>query len=339
MRAEKARATGPATEKDAATEMAPMMEMASAATEMAPMMEMASAATATAADDAPQFDNYDEKPYEVDLYRAHGIATGVTGLDAVDDEAVAFYREFGFLVVQDAFTPEEVAGAVDGLLDLIDGKVPGYRGIQYELKAREKLPTLKREEKQDYVRKLIYYVEHDARLKAMETNPKLQSVVSRLLTRPGDATSPKPSLWADQALLKPPLIGREKPWHQDHAFFNLPLGTPVLGAWIALDEAVIENGCMHVIPGTQAGGPVVHFRRRDWQICDSSVELGKIAAVPLRPGGVLFFDGLLHHGTPPSRSARRRRALQFHFIPEGTAKISPEERMAVFGSEGKDVEC
>jgi phytanoyl-CoA hydroxylase len=173
----------------------------------------------------------------------------------------------------------------------------------------------------------------------METKPELRAVVTRLLARPGEAAGPAPSLWADQALLKPPMIGREKPWHQDHAFFNLPLGTPVVGCWIALDEAVIENGCMHVIPGTQAGGPVVHFRRRDWQICDTSVELGKIAAAPLRPGGVLFFDGLLHHGTPPSRSARRRRALQFHFIPEGTVKTSPEERMAVFGSEGKDVEC
>jgi phytanoyl-CoA hydroxylase len=303
-------------------------------------MEMASAMTATtAADDGPQFDNYEAAPFDHDLYRAQSIATGVSGLDAVDDEAIAFYREFGFLVVQDAFTPREVADAVDGLLDLIDGKVAGYRGIQYELKAREKLPTLTREEKQDHVRKLIYYVEHDARLKAMETKPELRAVASRLLARPGEANGPTPSLWADQALLKPPLIGREKPWHQDHAFFNLPMGTPVVGCWIALDEAVIENGCMHVIPGTQAAGPVVHFRRRDWQICDSSVELGKIAAVPLRPGGLLFFDGLLHHGTPPSRSARRRRALQFHFIPEGTVKTSPEERMAVFGSEGKDVEC
>jgi len=308
--------------------------------ETAPAMEMASAMTATApAEDSPQFDNYEAAPYDHDLYRAQSVATGVSGLDAVGDEAIAFYREFGFLVVQDAFAPQEVADAVDGLLDLIDGRVAGYRGIQYELKAREKLPTLTREEKQDYVRKLIYYVEHDARLKAMETKPELQAVVSRLLARPGEAGGPTPSLWADQALLKPPLIGREKPWHQDHAFFNLPMGTPVLGCWIALDEAVIENGCMHIIPGTQAAGPVVHFRRRDWQICDTSVELGKIAAVPLRPGGLLFFDGLLHHGTPPSRSARRRRALQFHFIPEGTAKTSPEERMAVFGSEGKDVEC
>jgi phytanoyl-CoA hydroxylase len=35
--------------------------------------------------------------------------------------------------------------------------------------------------------------------------------------------------------------------------------------------------------------------------------------VPLKPGGVLFFSGLLHHGTPPNTSPLRRRALQFHY--------------------------
>ena len=55
------------------------------------------------------------------------------------------------------------------------------------------------------------------------------------------------------ALLKPPR-GREKPWHQDHAYFNLPLDTPIVGVWIALDEATPENGCMHVIPGSHREG-------------------------------------------------------------------------------------
>ena len=31
------------------------------------------------------------------------------------------------------------------------------------------------------------------------------------------------------ALLKPPGGGREKPWHQDKAYFNLTLDTPVVG--------------------------------------------------------------------------------------------------------------
>ncbi|MEY2907193.1 MAG: hypothetical protein RLZZ408_1664, partial [Verrucomicrobiota bacterium] len=31
--------------------------------------------------------------------------------------------------------------------------------------------------------------------------------------------------------------------------------------------------------------------------------------------------------------------LQYHYIPEGVNKIPTEERLSVFGSEGKDVSC
>ena len=30
---------------------------------------------------------------------------------------------------------------------------------------------------------------------------------------------------------------------------------------------------------------------------------------------------------------------QFHYVPEGTLRIEDEDRMAVFGSEGKNVTC
>ena len=62
-------------------------------------------------------------------------------------------------------------------------------------------------------------------------------------------------------------------------------------------------------------------------------------AVPLRPGGLLLFHGLLHHGTPPSRLPRRRRAVQFHYKPAGVGRISGEEHKAIFGADGKDVSC
>ena len=39
----------------------------------------------------------------------------------------------------------------------------------------------------------------------------------------------------------------------------------------ALDEATTENGCMHIIPGGHME-PIVHFKRRDWQICDEEVD-------------------------------------------------------------------
>jgi phytanoyl-CoA hydroxylase len=84
---------------------------------------------------------------------------------------------------------------------------------------------------------------------------------------------------------------------------------------------------------------VVHFRRRDWQICDASVLLGRVAVAPLQPGGVLLFHSLLHHGTPANASPQRRRALQFVYVPASLGRISAAERLAIFGSEGKDVEC
>lgn len=274
-------------------------------------------------------DGGDEVAY---LYPSDALADGVDGLAAVDGEAVARFHEQGYLVVHNAFTASEVAAALEGLLDLIDGKNPEFRGVQFEARARDILHTLSREEKQDAVRKLQWFVEYDARLKALSSHPALLPVLRRII---GEA----PELSQDMALLKPPLIGREKPWHQDNAFFNLPPETTVVGAWIALDEATPENGCMHVIPGSHREGPVIHFKRRDWQICDTDVQTTRVVAVPLRPGGVLLFHGLLHHGTPPSRSTRRRRALQYHYQPAGAGKISGEEHKAIFGADGKDVTC
>ena len=107
--------------------------------------------------------------------------------------------------------------------------------------------------------------------------------------------------------------------------------------WIALDEATAENGCMHIIPGSHEEGPVVHFDRRDWQICDTDVQVDQDVMAPLEPGGALLFDGLLHHGTPPNTSDSRRRALQFHYTAADAEWL--EERPEEFGNTDKDVEC
>ena len=266
------------------------------------------------------------------LYRAQQAAGGVNGFAAVNDEQIALFHQQGCLVVHDAFSSAEVAGALAGLLDLIGGRYSAYHGIQYEKNTRDLVAGLPAEQRQDVVRKLFKMVEYEDRITALAQHPQMIAVLARLI----GAT---PELFQDQALLKPPLIGREKPWHQDNAYFNLPPETVVVGVWIALDEATPENGCMYVIPGSHRAGPVVHFKRRDWQICDTDVAADGAWTVPLKPGGCLIFHGLLHHGTPPSHSPQRRRALQFHYKPAAAVQISPEQRLAVFGSEGKDVTC
>jgi phytanoyl-CoA hydroxylase len=279
------------------------------------------------------FDGHDHEQHAPDLYAYARLAEPLPGLAAVTDAAIARYRADGFLAVEPAFTPEETEPALAGLTDLIMGRYPDFKGIQFEHAARRHLATMALEERQDAVRKLMWFVDVEPRLAALAHHPRLLAVVERIIGEPA-------VLFQDMALLKPP-HGREKPWHQDHAYFDLPLGTPVVGVWIALDEATPENGCMRLVAGSHRAGPVVHFQRRDWQICDTDMagRQHEVVAVPLRPGGCLFFDGLCQHGTPFNPTTERRRAVQFHYAPASAPRVSEAERLAVFGSEGKDVAC
>lgn len=279
-----------------------------------------------------KFDDGKVEEYPADLYRFDTIAEGIEGFGAVTDADLDFFREHGYLVIHHAFTPAETAAALEGLLDLIDGKVPEFEGIQFETWARDHLDTISREAKQDYIRKLMAFTPYDARLDAVGNHPELLNILRKLV-------NDEPVKFQDMAMLKPPSGGREKPWHQDKAFFDMDLSNPVVGVWIALDPATPENGCMHVIPGSHKEGPVVHFARRDWQICDDQVQTARDVMVPLEPGGVLLFDGLIHHGTPTNRTNQRRRAIQFHYTGRHAIWTSTESRLAIFGSEGKDVEC
>ncbi len=258
---------------------------------------------------------------------------GIHGLESVSNSDVEMFHNRGYLVIRNAFTPDEIASALAGMVDLVEGKVPNFKGLMFENSAKDRIAQLSAEEKIDSVRKLMWFVNYEERLKALAEHPELLSVLRRIIG------SNSLTMFQDMGLIKPPKIGREKPWHQDLAYFNIPIDTVVVGAWIAFDPADTENGCMMVQPGSHLAGPTVHFRRRDWQICDTDVAKDSAVAVPMEPGDCLLFHGLLHHGTPANRTDRRRRAVQYHYRAEDVEKMSQEYRLSFFGSEGKDVTC
>ncbi len=279
------------------------------------------------------FDDGLAESYPEELYEYSGLAAMIPSLSDVGETECQFFKEQGYLAIEKVFSAKAIADAKSGLLSLLAGDNPEFKGVMYE-KAFRKLETrnFSAVQKQDYVRKFMGFVDYHPKLKEMSEFPLMEEILTRLL-------GSQPELMQDMALLKPPLIGREKPWHQDHAYFNYELDTPIVGVWIALDEATVDNGCMVIVPGSHQKGPVIHFRRRDWQICDRDANLDPSVAVPLQPGGVLFFASLLHHGTPTNNSRQRRRALQFHYRPRQARRVTQDQRMAVFGSEGKNVSC
>jgi len=259
------------------------------------------------------------------------ITSGIDGFDGVSDADIELFHALGFLVIHHAIDKSAIEMGRAGIRDLLLNREND--NIMYEAVVGERFYELPDEERLDSVRKMMPVVPFDARMKTASENPALLAVLCRIMGE-------RAALSQDQAMLKPPRIGREKPWHQDMAYFDYPTETTIVGAWIALDEASPENGCMMVIPGSHHAGPMPHWTRRDWQICDTDVRVGEIVAVPLPPGGCLLFHCLLHHGSPPTRSDRRRWALQFHYCPESVARLPDNElRLNVFGTEGKDVTC
>ncbi len=274
--------------------------------------------------------------YPPDLYRFDRVADYVRDLGAIDERHVQAFRERGYLAVRRAFDLDQVQAALSGLVDLTVRADRDHFGgllLQYEAWVGERVDEIPPESRQDNVRKLMYFTAHDTRLKSIAGDGRLGSALRALIG------ADELVMFQDMALLKPPGGGREKPWHQDKAFFDIDVTSPVVGVWIALDAATPENGCMHVIPGSHLEGPRVHFNRRDFQICDTDIASERDVMVPLEPGGCLFFDGLIHHGTPANRTPHRRRALQFHYCAADAPWGTEQQRLALFGSEGKGVTC
>lgn len=282
----------------------------------------------------PGFFDYDyDDSYPEDLYAYKGVLPTIEGFASFDDAAMARYREAGVVAIERAFPPAMCEATLAALQDIVvRDDLPAGVQLQFEHRAKDVIATVPPEERLDYVRKFMLFMHLDSRLEAMAFYEPLLNVLRRIL---GD----EPDMFQDMALLKPPRLGREKPWHQDNAYFNVAAGTPVVGFWLALDEATPENGCMFFQPGRQKEGPIPHFNRRDWQICDTDVVGRGVLAAPLGPGGCLIFDGMVPHGTPSNRSGRRRRALQCHYKPASVPMATAEERLAQFGSEGKNVVC
>jgi phytanoyl-CoA hydroxylase len=118
--------------------------------------------------------------------------------------------------------------------------------------------------------------------------------------------------------LKPPGLPGQA-WHQDERFIPTR-DRSLIGAWIALDDATIENGCLWVLPGSHRDG-VLHRHRPhgnpdEYDPTDESFGFDDTAAVSVevKTGDVVFFNGYLLHKSTKNRSTGTRRALVNHYM-------------------------
>ena len=175
----------------------------------------------------------------------------------------------------------------------------------------------------DHIRKLASYDQAHPLFTETIHSARVKSLAAQLI---GEAVTN----FSTMALVKPPLIGSEKPWHQDNAYYKYAPLEKVCGFWLALDDASKENGCMHVLPGWHRRGGFKHVHTNDCQILPDRLRDAQAVAVELPAGGAMFFSSNLPHQTPPNRSPKRRRALQFHYRGVSTRIVDQAEFNRLF---------
>ncbi len=126
--------------------------------------------------------------------------------------------------------------------------------------------------------------------------------------------------WGSHFFCKMPGDGKRVDWHQDCSYWPLTPSKAVT-AWLAIDDADAENGCMEAFTGSHKHG-LIDFAVSDSstgnvlnQTVDHPERYGTASLTPLRAGQISLHSDLLLHGSSPNRSDRRRCGLTLRYCP------------------------
>jgi phytanoyl-CoA hydroxylase len=120
-----------------------------------------------------------------------------------------------------------------------------------------------------------------------------------------------------------------QPWHQDSYYFPFEPARPVVGIWLAVTEATLDNGCLHVLAGSQTEPIHEHVPDRRPGANYGYVEIvdhdmAGAQPVLMQPGDLLVFDSHLMHRSTDNVSDGIRAAMVFHYAAAGTVDRSSE---------------
>jgi ectoine hydroxylase-related dioxygenase (phytanoyl-CoA dioxygenase family) len=135
--------------------------------------------------------------------------------------------------------------------------------------------------------------------------------------------------WGTHFFCKLPGDGKRVPWHQDASFWPLTPSRCVT-AWLAVDDAMVENGCMRVVPGSHLHGQIAFRKSAEdgSNVLNQSVESVELYGdepvdIELKAGQFSLHSDLILHGSNPNTSTDKRRCgVTLRYLP--TEVAAPE---------------
>lgn len=217
------------------------------------------------------------------------------------------YARDGYVVLDRALDPAEVAALNTEALAVCRGDRGAIKGTEAARPGETDAEVLRRI--------LCIHMPH-------KISPLLRralhhpAVVAALTTLIG------PNVKAMQSMLFVKSEGKPgQAWHQDEQFIPTR-DRSLTAAWIALDDATVENGCLWVLPGSHRAGVLYPQRVIEDDRFDCTAEAYAFPfrdedAVPVEipAGSVVLFNGyLLHRSLPNTGRHGLRRALALHYM-------------------------
>ena len=221
----------------------------------------------------------------------------------ISTRELRFYRENGFLIVQDLLDRLELEkwrAAVDGAV--------GGRGVS----GRDLDPGQAEYYDRVFLQRVNMWKTSDA-VRELVIDERFGRLAATL------AGTDEVRLYHDHALIKLPWANPTN-WHADNPYD--PYRSPeAIMLWIALDDADARNGCLHFLPGS-------HRRERlDAGAALDEANIGALleanpqfAAIEptmaeVAAGAGIFINGMTAHAAGANMSRRPRRAFSMLFIP------------------------
>jgi phytanoyl-CoA hydroxylase len=219
----------------------------------------------------------------------------------ISDREIAFYRENGYLLVENVLDRSTRARMKEVIADLVakaKGVVEHDNVYDLEPSHTPQAPRVRRIKKPHVVHPIFW---------EFAKSPALLEVLTRLL-------GPNIRLHGSKLNMKDPKYGSAVEWHQDWAFYP-HTNDDLLAIGVMLDDVELENGALMVLPGTHRGP--VYDHHADGRFCGAmdptAVKLpyDQAVAVTGRAGSASFHHVRLVHGSAQNTSSKPRQLLLY----------------------------
>ena len=212
------------------------------------------------------------------------------------------YIDDGYLVVADIFDPATIENIQAEIPKFLDGTYP----VKNPLKENDS-------------GLLAVHFHHWDSHPILETinHPKINSVFQTIVGAHIPHWDGRVKCMQSMLFLKPSGFPGQA-WHQDERFIATR-DRSLVGVWIALDDATLENGCLRVIPGSHKMGKLwptkPHNETEEFDPSDESFGFNDDdeEVIELKAGSAVFFNGYLLHRSLRNSSDTSRRALVHHY--------------------------